>query len=192
MEAQDEMNAMLKQENEKLRIDLVNLCSMLETVINDNYKLRNYTAEKTEDFKKILQLTNENDSESVRILNQYLSCLRDENKLLCIKLADMDEDFKNQKNIENEHAGGMKNKQLQIKKMEEDHNEVKAQLKVEVEKVRSLKQQLDKIKSDNETVNQEKLDLEMKLFNLENDQNQRALNDQSLKNAKDYDQEIDN
>ena len=36
--------------------------------------------------------------------------------------------------------------------MEEDHNELKAQLKVEVEKVRSLKQQLDKIKSENENV----------------------------------------
>lgn len=192
MEAQDEMNTMLKEENEKLRIDMVNLCSMLETVINDNYKLRSYTAEKTEDFKKILQLTNENDSETVRILNASLGTLRDENKLIMMKLQETGEDLKSQKDDLNDHHGGMKNKQLQIKKMEEDHNEAKAQLKVEVEKVRSLKQRLDKLKAENESVKNENLEWEMKVFNLENDQHQKALHDCAIKNAKDYDQEIDN
>jgi len=170
----------LKENPKKLGI-----CILISTLVQRKQEMN-------EDFKKILQLTNENDSESVRILNQSLSTLRDENKLLCIKLAEMDEDIQNQKTVENEHHGGMKNKQLQIKKMEEDHNELKAQLKVEVEKVRSLKQQLDKIRSLNDTVNQEKLDLEMKLFNFENDQNEKALQNQYLKNEKDYDQEIDN
>lgn len=48
---------MLKLENDKLKIDVVNTCSMLELMIADNNKLRVHVHSKTEDFKNILNLT---------------------------------------------------------------------------------------------------------------------------------------
>jgi hypothetical protein len=57
VEAQEEMINMLKLENDKLKIDVVNTCSMLELMIADNNKLRVHVQSKTEDFKNILTLT---------------------------------------------------------------------------------------------------------------------------------------
>jgi hypothetical protein len=57
VEAQEEMINMLKLENDKLKIDVVNTCSMLELMIADNNKLRVHLHSKTEDFKNILTLT---------------------------------------------------------------------------------------------------------------------------------------
>lgn len=82
LDAQDEMSNLMRQENDKLKIDIVNLCSMLETVLNDNQKLRNYVVEKTEDFKKILSLTSENDVDQVKGLKDELENIKYENRML--------------------------------------------------------------------------------------------------------------
>merc|ERR1711884_116770 len=108
-----------------------------------------------------------------------------------LRIKEQDEEILMLKKNEGESHQQTQNKAHVMRKMEEDHNELRAREKVEIEKNKTLKQQLDRLKKENEEIQNDRTELEMKIFTYENEKMSKHVHKVDSKTIEAYDKEID-
>lgn len=144
----DKTNEAYQVENMTLRSDTARLCDVVDMMVKDNTKLREFINKKNSDMSKVLTTLSEEEGDIIQGLKDNINIIEEENQHLIFKIEQLEELLEKERQLSRDAVDGAQDGRKINRRMAEDLHDLQLREKTNTEKLMLMEQQLQKLQDE--------------------------------------------
>ena len=144
----DNTNEIYQVENMTLRSDTARLCDVVDMMVKDNTKLREFITKKNQDMSKVLTTLSEEEGEIIQGLKDNISIIEEENQHLIFKIEQLEELLEKERLLSRDALDGAHDGKKINRRIAEDLHDLQLRDKTNTEKLMLMNEQLQKLQGE--------------------------------------------